>query len=1337
MKTLWRWLRKFTKYCFVAFLLLLLVSSGLLWYTTTESFQRMVRGRVIADLESATGGRVELGSFHVIPLRFQVEVRGLTIHGREAPDQVPYAHVESLLATVNLSSVLGARISFHSLTLNRPVIHIMFYPDGSSNQPVPQQKNGTVDFEHLFSVSIARLDVHQGELLYQDSRVPLDFSSNDISASTYYSFLRRRYSGGLKIGRAETVVSGFRPVSWSGKASFAVDRNGIELKSVEANSGATRIQLVGTIGDFRTPVLKGNYDLRVDLAQAGSVIRQQHLRGGTISMSGTGSWSAQTFFSDGKFDLHDLSWQDNNLLARDASAAGKFSFDPQKLSITDVQGEFVRGRFIAEAQVSNWQSQTKRTAKTEQVGTAKIRLNDFSVAEMLASLGPKFRPVNKLRLAGNASGTADVRWRGSIDNADVGFALDIARPSRLQPGLIPFTASTRSTFNFRSGSLTISDLAANTPATQMHASGELSSASSLKLSFATTDLREWQPITSELFPAGMPFGLRGRAAFNGTASGEPANLLLSGNLQIQDFDISIARAGGVGPENVHCDSLNADLQASARSLMLRNAVLRHGDAIVRLDGNSQMTAWTPDPSSPFHMRIEMQNVDAEEVATLSGYDHTISGKVAGGFELSGTMSQPHGQGSLSLMQGSVHGYLFDNASASLAISGDELSFRNALFVHGNSRVSADGTYNRSSRTVQVKLTGSNFDIADIPQLQHSRINVRGKLEYSAQVSGPIAAPDINADLRIRNLNLNGEEAGDYLLNASSHGPDLGLTGHSEFKGAELLLDGNVRLRERWPALIDLHFTHLDVDSFLQTYLHGHVTGHSAVAGNLRIQGPLLDPQQLTMAGNLTDFYADVENVKLRNDGPIRFNVTDRSLKLENFHILGDKTDFSGSGSMQFAGERTLDFRGNGSIGLELLHAYNPDFASSGTLTAEAAVTGTLDAPLMKGKLQLKDAAVSDINLPSALSEINGTLLFNQNRVTIESLSAKTGGGTVRLAGHADVIGRQLNFDLTANATDVRFRYPPGVSSTGTADLGWSGSTAGSVLSGDVTITKLGFTPGFDFGTYLERTAQISALPQTDPVLNKIRLDLHVVTAPELQMQTSVIRLQGEADLRVRGNLSKPVVLGRADVFEGEAYFNGTKYRLERGGVTFGTPSVANPSATIPLVDLQATTRVRDYEITLSMTGPAANPKLTYRSDPPLPPSDIIALLAFGQTSEESAQLQQSSSSAFSSQTSNALLAAALNATLNNRAQRLFGNTHIKIDPQGLATETSPTQSGPAVTIEQQVKDNLTLTYTTAVAQTSQQVIRAEYNVTRNISVVAIRDQNGIVSFDVKIRRRKR
>src|SRR5207245_7044749 len=195
----------------------------------------MVRGRRCAALGRATGGRVELGSFHAIPLRLQVEVRNLTIHGRESARDVPYVHVDSLLATVNLSSALGAKIGFHSLTLQHPVIHIIFYPDGTSNQPSPKQQ-GTVDFEQLFSFSIDRLNVQRGELLWQDQRVPLDFTSNDISASLNYSFIHRRYSGTLAIGKAEIQFDGYRRVAWAEQAAFAIDKNGIEVMSVKATS---------------------------------------------------------------------------------------------------------------------------------------------------------------------------------------------------------------------------------------------------------------------------------------------------------------------------------------------------------------------------------------------------------------------------------------------------------------------------------------------------------------------------------------------------------------------------------------------------------------------------------------------------------------------------------------------------------------------------------------------------------------------------------------------------------------------------------------------------------------------------------------------------------------------------------------------------------------------------------------------------------------------------------------------------------------------------------------------------------------------------------------------
>src|SRR5579871_1083255 len=57
--------------------------AGLSWYVTTEVFHSRVRQRLIGALEKITGGRVELGSIHAIPFQLRVEVRDLTIHGRE------------------------------------------------------------------------------------------------------------------------------------------------------------------------------------------------------------------------------------------------------------------------------------------------------------------------------------------------------------------------------------------------------------------------------------------------------------------------------------------------------------------------------------------------------------------------------------------------------------------------------------------------------------------------------------------------------------------------------------------------------------------------------------------------------------------------------------------------------------------------------------------------------------------------------------------------------------------------------------------------------------------------------------------------------------------------------------------------------------------------------------------------------------------------------------------------------------------------------------------------------------------------------------------------------
>lgn len=1314
-------------------LVLFLSLSAFLWYLTTDSFQQIARRRLIAAIENATGGHVEMGSFHTVPLRLQVEIRDLTIHGREAAGEQPYAHVDRLVGVISLYSALGAKLAFHSLMLQHPVIHIIFYHDGSTNQPAPARQ-GNTDLESLFSFSARRLELRKGELQWQDQRLPLDFTSDNVSANLNYSYLRLRYSGDLIIGRVENQFPGLRPIAWTCEARFSLDRTGLRVQSLKAISERSELRASDVRFDFRNLTADGKYDLNLDLAQAGAVARQPQLKEGTLHILATGSWARSGFVSEGEFTLRDLALQDSMFSERDLSGNGHFSLDEQKILLSQVQGQWAHGSFSGDAQVVNWQATRGSPRNQEQQAVIRMKLKDLSLSGILAGLRPSFG-VNKLKYAGNVSGNADIRWRQSPRYAQANIAVDVTPPAKVSRDEIPFSARAAGTYDLASGNVTLKEFAANTSASQIHASGSLDS--SVKVSFSTDRVYELQPILARLFPAGTPVVVNGHAAFNGTVSGRSSNLRLAGNLQLQDF-MTVASSSQYGARQVHWDSLVADVQLSSSNLDLHNAFLRQGETTITIAGTAGLVGWNLAPASALQFQVGVQNANVAELASLAAHRDDISGQLSGAFQLKGTRARPQAKGTFRLEHVVLAGQKFDSVNASVRLSDSHFGLSDIQMVRGDARVSGAGTYDLNSKAFDLNIHGSRFDIAELPIFaDSSKVKLAGTLNFSAQASGTPYAPQVTADLQLQNVALNGEPEGNLSLTVVSHGADGRITGRSDLKDADLQMDGTVRLRDEWLANMDFHFAHLNADPFIQSYTHRHLVRHSIVAGDVQLSGPLRNPEQLNVTGDLSDFYADIGKTSFRNDGPIRFALANRVFKVSGIHIVGENTDFSGAGSVQLAGNRAVDFQANGRADLKFIQTYDPDIASSGTLSGEGKITGTIDAPQVKGTLRISNGAVTDVNVPSALSDVNGVLSFSQNQVMIEQLSAHVGGGTVGFTGQATLANSQLNFDVNATANSVRLRYPPGVSSTADARLHWAGSSSGSLLSGDITVTKLAFTPGFDFGAYLERTAEISSLPQTDPVLNTIRLDLHVTTTPELQMQTSVIRLQGSADMRVRGSAAKPILLGRADVYEGQAYFNGTKYRLERGGVSF-----SNPAVTTPFLDLEAVTRIRDYDVTLSLTGDVSKPnglKVNYRSDPPLPTSDIIALLAFGQTTEESAQLQQGSAhSAFNNQASNAMLAAALNATLSNRAQRLFGNSRIKINPQGIESETSTTtQNGPAVTIEQQVKDNLTLSYTTDVSQTSQQIIRGEYNVSRNISIVGIRDQNGVVSFDIEIRRRKR
>jgi translocation and assembly module TamB len=1331
--------RRLWRFLLLACGVFVIALAALAWYATTDSFQSMVRRRVVAELEHISGGRVELGGLHTIPFRLQVDIRDLTIHGRESAGEVPLVHVDRLVARVKVISALGAEIGFHSLVVDHPIVHFIAYPDGTSNLPQPKiHAVSNESIEQLFSLRIGHLEVNQGELLCNDQEISFDLKAADLSAAAEYSLFHRRYDAKLAVGKIDTKYADYRPFAWKGEAQFALEPSALELKSLSAISGRSHLQASGRISNFLQPEFIGQYELTLDLAEAAPILRYPELRGGLLQVSGHGSWSERGFASAGRLLLNDGEWRDSSLIVRAVNGSTQFNIAPRQLKLSAIRVNIFGGDVRGDAEIANWQNSTpldKRVkAVDQQKGILRFKVNNLSMLDVVSSLR-SLRPLQQVELAGLASGNIDTHWRGSARNAESEIALDVVPPAQPLAGKLPLHAHAHAIYRPAAEEIVVSEFNASTRATQLRASGTLSRRAALRVSLDSENIAEWDRILTTLgFQQRNAVAVHGSASFNGTATGRLADLNFAGKLQLENFRLLLSPTPGVPGEHLHGDAIAADVQLSPNGFAAHHGTWHNGNTVFDFSANAGLEDWQFTSASPIFANLSTQNGNVAEALSVAGLQYPVTGKVNLSLEVNGTRAQPEGQGSLHLYEATIQGKAVQQLDTNFSLLGSRVSLQGIRVIYLDAEVSGSGTYDFATRAFRFDLRGHNFDLASIPALRASPLPLQGRVDFDAQASGTPEAPAINATLQLHELFIGGQHVGDYIFNATTLGANLQLHGRSQFQQAELNIDGSVLLREQWPANLDLQFNHLDVDPLLRVYLGKHVTGNSEAAGEVQLHGPLLEPRELQVTSNITDFFAELEHIQIRNDGPIRLAFAGQSLSVQQLHLRGQDTDLAVAGSANFADPQSLALHAEGHADMALLHSFNPDFNSSGSVAIDVGLGGTISHPSWQGNLQIADGSIQYSDLPSALSDINGKLVFNQDRLQIDALKARVGGGTVSFGGYATAYHRQLSFDLTLTGQDVRLRYPQGVSSMTDTQLHWSGTLAASTVAGNATLTKLALTPGFDFGSYLASSSQTVALPQTNPLLSRIGLDLHIVTTPELQMQTASLRLSGDADLHLRGTAAKPVLLGRADVIEGQIYFNGAKYRLERGDITF-----TNPVTTTPFLDLQASTQVRDYDITLTINGQIDKLKLNYRSDPPLSQADIVSLLAVGQTQEQYSQAQQTGQSPFLNQASSAVLAEAINNALSNRSQRLFGISHIKVDPQGLNTETTPVQPTPipAVTIEQQVKENITLTYTTNVAQTSQQIIQGEYNITRDLMIVGIRDYNGVVSFEFRVRQRKR
>ncbi len=1336
--------RKLRRVIILTGLALAVIVIGALIYLNSGSFRETVRQRVIAELQQMTGGRVELESFTWNLSALHFEARNVTIHGREAAGEVPYAHADRIGVDVKIVSFFTRKMSLENVAIDRFVLHLMIYPDGSTNQPPPQPSTPYEESssQNLFDLAIKQIAVRQGTLMLDQERIPFDLDGKNISAGMNYVPSQKAYDGHLDFTPLTIAYRNAPPMQAEMHVGFLLRSGETEIKSLKLAAGGSKVDASGTLSNYNNPELTLQYQASLDLAQVGNTAKWKRLRAGRAELNGKGSYQNSRYSSQGNLNIRGLEWRDATAHVSSVDVTSPYSITQDKIVLSRLIAHAFGGTVQGDAQITNWSSSPKTGKKMlTQQGIARLHLSGVQASKVAAAISSAKMPIDKIELAGSISGDVNSTWTGPVERAVSDLKLDVAPPASPSPMEVPITAQLQATYHGDARILDVAGLTLATRSIRVNATGLLGSEKAqAHVSLNATDLRELQPALDALDPGTrIPIALEGRSSFNGVFLGKLDALSTRGHLELEKFDTefhlaSHPKGARTQAPRIHWDALSADLTYSPSALSLQRGTLRRGAAQLGFSASTTLRQGNfDDNTSQLNLTLHVQNENVADMQALGGTNYELTGIVNADVRAAGTLRNLQGGGKVQISKLTIYGEPFKTFSSDLRLNGSEARLENIQLAHNGARLTGMVAYDLGNKNYRFDLTGSNIDFANVQRFDLPRLSVQGQAGFHLAGSGTEDAPVINGEVDFRNIVLNHETVGSMAIVAETHGEDVQLRGRSKFENAELNVDGSVHLRGQWPGQIALKFSHLDFDPLIRAYFQGQITGHSSIAGEVDIKGPMRQPRNLVITGNVTQLSADVENVKLQNDGPIHFGLENASLKVDEFHLTGTETDLDAKGTVQLTGEHKLDLRSRGRFNLKLLQAFNPNLVANGPATFTVNITGPSARPQLSGRLELKDASASLLDLPNGLSHITGSLIFAQDRMQIEKLTAHTGGGELDVGGFI-AYRNGIYFDLTAKGSDVRLRYPPGVSSSADATLRYTGSAKSSLLSGDILITRFGMNPHFDFANYLAQSKKAPIISTLNPFLDNMRLDMHITSTPELQVETSLAKLSGDLDLHVRGTAARPAIVGRVNIAEGDIFFNGTKYRLERGDITF-----SNPLSIEPVVNLDMSARVQGYDVTIGLHGQAIGGKgisMTYRSDPPLANSDIIALLAFGRTRGQGVYnaSQPGVNTNDTASASNAILGEALNATFSDRVQRLFGASRVKIDPQFIGSENNPSAR---VTIEQQISNDITFTYVTSLTQSAETVIQVEYNIDKNVSIVAVRDQNGVLGFDIHIRRRKK
>lgn len=833
---------------------------------------------------------------------------------------------------------------------------------------------------------------------------------------------------------------------------------------------------------------------------------------------------------------------------------------------------------------------------------------------------------------------------------------------------------------------------------------------SLKTVLNTSDIRD---ITAPYLAEA-----KGSGEFRGIVTGNFNDPLISGRIRIINAYFSEYNFGRVDADVSYRKNLAEIKDFSAENRMSEASV----KGFIRFrDAKELFELRKPE----YNLSAAIRDSDLEGFFKLvykKEFKPRLQGTLNADFRISGTETNPFYEGSARIDKASIGDAKIDSVSMQMSYNYKELVFKNAVFSKNRSGLRAEGRLNEDGH-FNFRAEGKEIHVNDLLNLGISgdfskKLPAELYVNMKTEGRGTLDEPQISGEGSVYGGKYKGIDIGKGSFKISLK--DRALVFSSSLFNDNLTFNGNASLVSNmpWKARIEARSGRYDflTGAFLKDVpddLLLQLKGYADLSG---------DKDHVTAVAAISQLNITLYGYSFSNDSDIRLVLQDRSIRFVSLNMRSGATSFSVSGSIALAGG--YDLTVEGSSALSPLKGFSNKIAViSGDSRFVFAITGGWDSPKINGGLDIKNGQFGLKDIPYRLSSLNGSVYFDEEKVIIQGLSGKLGGGDAGITGVAYLQRFRLKrFFVDLVLSDISIPVSSGFDLNFEGNLMLKGTPDSRTISGDMKLNRASYRQRVEWKSWLLMARSVEKPKGEAGVFDSTALNIRMHGADNITVDNNVARASLKMDMILRGSLGSPLLSGRIESRTGTVYFRNNEFRILNAVADFVDPRKINPQ-----IEITAETSIRGYNIRMSLDGHPEHFSLSLSSDPPLDDADILALLTVGRLGKEIKGIE----GGIGAGEATSFLTGKLQDVLEERVRSLTGMDRLEVDPYVSRTTGSVS---PRVTVSKKLLgDKLFVTYSSAVGTTENNVLKLEYLYSRNISLVGVRDEKGSVGGDVKFR----